>query len=218
MARKIRKLLTMLLCALVFATIAPTALANAGAAGSLGINPNILTKIGSMAGVGASDEASTDVAATARAKAEMPVVAGDPTPTETPAVTEAPAQTEMPAETVAPAETEAPAETPSAPVEPKIAITATVEGGILAEGAIVTLHAEIIGVPADVGYSLQWQNDLTGEFADVAGETGDSVTFAATAENIRCSWRVALTLEENTANDAAAPGTPRSGNFAKNIA
>ena len=65
---------------------------------------------------------------------------------------------------------------------------------VYVDGGKATIHAEVEGVPEGTAYAMQWQNDLCGEFADVPGETGYSVSFDATAENMRCKWRVAITL------------------------
>ncbi|MDL2206285.1 hypothetical protein LJC33_05175 [Eubacteriales bacterium OttesenSCG-928-N13] len=66
------------------------------------------------------------------------------------------------------------------------------EGDVLMEGTPVTITAEITGIPEDVKYRLQWQNDISGSYADVSGETGSSVTFAANNENVTCNWRVVI--------------------------
>lgn len=56
-----------------------------------------------------------------------------------------------------------------------------------------TIHAEIADAPKGVAYILQWQNDLSGTYENVPGETGDSITFDANAANMNCNWRVELT-------------------------
>ncbi|MCL2812733.1 MAG: hypothetical protein FWD25_12710, partial [Clostridia bacterium] len=73
-------------------------------------------------------------------------------------------------------------------IEPVITLSASIDGG----KAVIT--ALIEGVPEGVFYTLQWQNDLSGEFEDVPGETGESVVFDITEENLRCRWRVALKI------------------------
>lgn len=63
------------------------------------------------------------------------------------------------------------------------------------EGDTAAITAEVLVSPAGAAYRLQWQNDLTGEFVDIPGETGHTIAFPATEENLRCVWRVALTVE-----------------------
>jgi|GEM_PF-1750018 len=87
---------------------------------------------------------------------------------------------------------------PVLPVEPVITLSASIENGE------VTLTAQIEGIPEGVAYVLQWQNDRSGEFEDVPGETGISVTFDNTPENVSCMWRVALQImdaDEGNAGD-----------------
>ncbi|MCL2812055.1 MAG: hypothetical protein FWD25_09245 [Clostridia bacterium] len=86
-----------------------------------------------------------------------------------------------------PSET-AESEEPVVSVEPIITLSSSLEGGK------ATITATIEGIPEGVIYSLQWQNNISGEFADVPGETGYTITFDATEENMRCAWRVALVL------------------------
>ena len=71
-------------------------------------------------------------------------------------------------------------------VEPVITLFVSIEGDK------VILTAQIEGIPEGVAYTLQWQNDMSGEFADVPGETGESVAFGMDSENVRYQWRVAL--------------------------
>jgi len=77
---------------------------------------------------------------------------------------------------------------PTVSAEPIITLSSNLEGGK------ATITATIEGIPEDVLYTLQWQNNISGEFADVPGETGYSITFDATEESMRCAWRVALVL------------------------
>jgi len=88
------------------------------------------------------------------------------------------------------AEPESHALEPALPVEPVITLSASIDGG----KAVIT--ALIEGIPQGVFYTLQWQNDLRGEFEDVPGETGESITFDITEENLRCRWRVALEIAD----------------------
>jgi len=95
---------------------------------------------------------------------------------------------------LAAAETPESAPEPSAePIQPVISLSV-----VRNDGKKATIAARIDGVPEGVAYELQWQNDIavSGEFVDVPGETGDSVTFDVTPETARCVWRVAVTLLE----------------------
>ncbi|MCL2811529.1 MAG: hypothetical protein FWD25_06535 [Clostridia bacterium] len=73
-------------------------------------------------------------------------------------------------------------------IEPEITLSASIDG----DKAVIT--ALIEGIPEGVSYTLQWQNDLSGEFKDVPGETGERVVFDITEENLRCRWRVAFKI------------------------
>lgn len=86
------------------------------------------------------------------------------------------------------APTAEPPQQQEAPPQPETDILLMVS---LKEG-MVTLTAGISGLPQEVPYTLQWQNDLSGELADVPGATGQSHTFPATEENMNCGWRVAV--------------------------
>jgi hypothetical protein len=77
---------------------------------------------------------------------------------------------------------------------PAIVLHAKIHGEELTEGTIVTIRAEIEGMPEGIGYGLQWQNDLSGEFLDVPGATEDTIAFLADEKNVHCVWRVRLTL------------------------
>jgi len=72
-------------------------------------------------------------------------------------------------------------------IDPVINLTVSVEDDK------ATIHADIGDIPKGAAYLLQWQNDLSGAFEDVPGETGPSITFEASANNMNCNWRVALT-------------------------
>ncbi len=86
---------------------------------------------------------------------------------------------------------DAASETPE-PIPQEVMAAASAGGKGLPENLVATITAQIEGVPEGVYYTLQWQNDLSGELADVPGETGNSVTFPATQENLNCMWRLAL--------------------------
>ena len=77
-------------------------------------------------------------------------------------------------------------------IAPVITLSASCEGGVLKTGALVTLTADISGIPEGVAYSLQWENNQQGEFMDVPGETDISVTFVADEQTIYCRWRVRI--------------------------
>lgn len=68
------------------------------------------------------------------------------------------------------------------------------EGETLTKGMPVTITATIEGVPDGMNYMLQWRNDASGDFQDVPGETGMSVTFVADEWNVNCSWRLVLKM------------------------
>ena len=80
---------------------------------------------------------------------------------------------------------------------PEIVLSVEIDGERLLKGTNVTIHAHVQGIPEGTGYSLQWQNNLgmDGNFADVPGETGHSVSFLANEENVNCVWRVTVTLQ-----------------------
>lgn len=71
-------------------------------------------------------------------------------------------------------------------------ITAAYASDRLRMGEKVTLTAEISGVPEDAAYTVQWQNNMDGEFKDIPGETELSVTFVADRQNTRCTWKLYL--------------------------
>lgn len=143
----------------------------------------------------------------------------EPEATGTPAPLEMPEE-EMPGETPEPPlaveptdpedqeeETELPDETSELPdeqagdlaetqINPVIRLSVRIDGDVLTEGTRVTILADIDGIPAGIGYDVQWQNDLDGEFRDVPGETGTYVTFIANERNVNCHWRLELTLHD----------------------
>lgn len=62
----------------------------------------------------------------------------------------------------------------------------------MGEEDIATITAELTDIPENVRYTLEWQNDLTGEFLAVPEENGPSITFPATEENLSCIWRLGI--------------------------
>ncbi|MCL1963500.1 MAG: hypothetical protein FWF69_00360 [Firmicutes bacterium] len=92
---------------------------------------------------------------------------------------------------------------------PAVLLTCVIDTEELIVGeTVVTLTAAVEGVPEGCEYTLQWQNDLTGTFEDVPGETGERVTFVATEENIRCEWRALLVLPGEDVPAAELPEPP----------
>lgn len=87
---------------------------------------------------------------------------------------------------------------------PTIRLQASFEGETLTKGMPVTITATIDGIPDGMNYTVQWRNDLNGEFQDVPGETGMSVIFIADELNVNCSWQLVLkvTLPETGAMTA----------------
>lgn len=73
---------------------------------------------------------------------------------------------------------------------PRVEVEYAFEGGVLLEGARVTLTARVFNVPEDAALTFQWQNDVTGRFEDVSGATEQTYTFYAGADNSGCRWRV----------------------------
>jgi len=89
-------------------------------------------------------------------------------------------------------ETEAALET-----NPEVKLQVLIDGGALRMGTKVTITANVTGVPEGADYSLQWQNDLSGEFRDVLGATSASVSFPANESNVNCAWRVELLMRDD---------------------
>ena len=75
-------------------------------------------------------------------------------------------------------------------------INAVINLTVSVEDGKATIRADIGDMPKSGAYLLQWQNDLSGAFEDVPGETSSSITFDASAVNMNCNWRVALTPAE----------------------
>ena len=63
-------------------------------------------------------------------------------------------------------------------------------------GGTVVVTAHVDGIPEGVDYTLQWQNDISGEFEDMPGETSESITVNINNKNIQCEWRAVVILAE----------------------
>ncbi|MDR3051914.1 MAG: hypothetical protein LBU67_09380 [Oscillospiraceae bacterium] len=130
----------------------------------------------------------------------------------------APAQsvaTQAPQENLAPPEPE--------PFAPEADIAISYEGAFHL-GTTVTLTATLSNMPEGRPYSVQWQNDATGEFLDVPGATEPVHQFVSDAANTGCTWRILVQLidvpgepDEPDVSDAPdgpngpdAPGEPET--------
>ena len=76
------------------------------------------------------------------------------------------------------------------PIKVNISFWGTLGGGT------VVVTAQVEGVPKGVNYTLQWQNNISGEFEDMPGETGENITVNITNKNIQCEWRAVVILAE----------------------
>ena len=78
----------------------------------------------------------------------------------------------------------------SSAVEQRINITANRDLGSLVPGDVLTLSAELIGFEG-VDYALNWQVTRDGgDWEDIAGATGTTLTIDITEAHNGCSWRL----------------------------
>ena len=64
----------------------------------------------------------------------------------------------------------------------------------LISGMMVELRSEVFNLPADRIVGYKWMNNAGGEFREVPGATGETITFLASAENTGCEWIVEVLL------------------------
>ncbi|MCL1963777.1 MAG: InlB B-repeat-containing protein [Firmicutes bacterium] len=78
--------------------------------------------------------------------------------------------------------------------DPAVWVTVAYSGDETTGGTLVTLTAHVGGVPEGAARFIQWQNNAGGEYMDVPGVTGETITFAANEWNTACGWRAKVAL------------------------
>lgn len=71
-------------------------------------------------------------------------------------------------------------------------VNVSFDGDYLIEGTVITLSATLSGVTEGENITVQWQNNASGEFADVPGAMGLTYSFQATEETTGCQWQAIL--------------------------
>lgn len=61
-------------------------------------------------------------------------------------------------------------------------------------GSTVTLVSQIDGIPAGAMVAYQWQNDISGQYKNVAGATGSTYTYVVDKTNNNCDWRLQVQI------------------------
>lgn len=95
---------------------------------------------------------------------------------------------------------EEPTDTPvtEAPAENRqLALLASIPYDQLKVGDTLTLQAQMIGYEGmNLPIRIQWQQHTHGEWVNVEGANGDTLTVAITPENLHSAWRYSITIEQ----------------------